>query len=59
MLILMLTLMLMLTLLMQVFRLGSVWVKDKSPVYGEPEQACNRNLSQVQVKDNNPDYDPL
>ena len=46
---------------MQVFRLGSMWVKDKSPQYGEMEQAdmCNRLLSQVQVMDNNPDYDPL
>ena len=43
-----------------VFRLGSVWVKDKSPQYGEMEQEnmC-RQLSQVQVKDNNPEYDSV
>ena len=43
-----------------VIRLGSIWVKDKSPQYGETEQAnvC-RQLSQVQVKDNNPEYDSV
>ena len=43
-----------------VFRLGSVWAKDKSPQYGKTEQAnmC-RQLSQVQVKDNNPEYDSV
>ena len=40
-----------------VVRLGSVWVKDKSPQYGETEQAqLSRQFSQVQVKDNNEYY---
>ena len=43
-----------------VIRIGSIWVKDKSSQYGEAEQAnvC-RQLSQVQVKDNNPEYDSV
>ena len=45
----------------QVVKLGSAWVKNNNPQYGEMEQAPmnNRQLSQVQVKDRNPDYDSL
>merc|ERR1712130_247830 len=38
-----------------IVRLGSVWVKDTSPQYGETEQLY-RKLSQAQVKDNNEEY---